>query len=78
MDTLDYERPSGTTDRRLHVIAGQITEIGDDYLILGSTTPISLIDGLAATYHAGQVDTVTAALFDDGTFVAQKIELAQR
>ena len=76
MDTLDGGSTSKSVAGRIQVIAGRIREIGEDYVILGSTERIFLVDGLASGFHPGQRVTITAALVN-GKLTALKIVLPQ-
>ena len=75
MDMLDDGSASKSAAGSVQVIAGQITEVSEEYVVLGSTSRIWLIDGLASAFHAGRRVTITAVLLD-GKLTAQKIVLA--
>jgi hypothetical protein len=77
MDTLDGGSTSNEETGTMQVIAGHITEVGEGYVILGKTSRISLLDGLADAFHPGQRVTITAVLAGRN-LIAQKIELAPR
>jgi hypothetical protein len=77
MDTLDGGSTSKSVAGRIQVIAGRITEVGEAFLILGSTDRIFLIDGLASGFHPGQRVTITAVLAN-GKLTAQQIVLSPR
>jgi hypothetical protein len=77
LDTLDGGSTSRSAAGRVNVIAGRVTEIGNDYVILGSTDRIFLIDGLASGFHPGQRVTITAVLVN-GKLTAPQIVLSSR
>jgi hypothetical protein len=61
-------------DRPVHMLAGRIVEIEDDFILLGfSSAPIRVTAELAKGFHPGQRVTITAVLVN-GEFIAQKIE----
>jgi hypothetical protein len=78
MDVLNdspTRRPAGKVQR----LAGRITEVGENYVILASgMSRIWLVDDLASGFHAGQTVTITAVAAADGTLTACKIELLSR
>jgi hypothetical protein len=50
------------------VLAGRITEVGEDYLILGGgTSRILLVEGLASYFQVDQQVTITAVMAADGS-----------
>ena len=75
MDVLN-DSPTRRPASRVQVLAGRITEVGEDYLVLGSgTSRIWLVEGLASGFQVGQRATITAVMAADGTLTACKIEL---
>lgn len=78
MDVLNdspTRRPAG----KVQMLAGRITEVGKNYVILGSdVTRIWLVDDLASGFHVGHQVTIMAVAAADGTLTACRIELASR
>ena len=78
MDVLN-DSPTRRPPSKAQVLAGRITEVGEDYLILGGdASRISLVEGLASGFQAGQQVTITAVMAADGRLTACKIVLAPR
>jgi hypothetical protein len=78
MDVLN-DSPTRRAPSKAQVLAGRITEVGEDYLILGGhASRISLVEGLASGFQAGQQVTITAVMAADGRLTACKIVLAPR
>lgn len=76
MDVVNDSSTRHAADK-VQLLAGRITEVGEAYLILGSTDRIFLNDGLASGFHPGQRVTITAVLVN-GKLTAQQIVLAPR
>jgi hypothetical protein len=78
MDVLNdssTRRPAG----KVQMLAGRITEVGENYVILGSgKSRIWLVEGLASGFHVGQQVSITAVAAADGKLTAFKIVLAPR
>jgi hypothetical protein len=78
MDVLN-DSPTRRPASKVQVLAGRTTEVGEDYLILGTgRSQIRLVDGLASGFHAGQQVTITAVMAADGRLTACKIVLTPR
>ena len=74
MDVLN-DSPTRRPASTVQVLAGRITEVGEDYLILGGdASRISLVEGLAGGFRVG----ITAVAAADGKLTAFKIVLAPR
>lgn len=78
MDVLN-DSPTRRPASTVQVLAGRITEVGEDYLILGGdASRISLVEGLAGGFRVGQQVTITAVAAANGKLTAFKIVLAPR
>lgn len=61
------------------MLAGRITEVDENYVILGSgMSRIWLVDDLASGFDVGQQVAITAVMAADGRLTARKIVLAPR
>jgi hypothetical protein len=78
MDVLN-DSPTRRPASKVQVLAGRITEVGADYLILGGgTSRILPVEGLASYFQVDQQVTITAVMAADGRLTACKIVLAPR
>ena len=78
MDVLN-DSPTRRPASKVQVLAGRITEVGEDYLIVGGgASRISLVEGLASAFRVGQQVAITAVAAADGKLTACKIVLAPR
>jgi hypothetical protein len=76
MDVLN-DSPTRRPASKVEVLAGRITEVGEDYLILGGgIRRILLVEGLASGFQVGQQVTITAVMAADGSLNACKVLLA--